>query len=385
MDKLTIIDYIRFRGDLSFKERPFNSFDALVLSSLAYLRLDGLIDKDGTSLREAQRRYSGLGRQVFDKNIELLFELCARSERFGENKIFGYVSEFDLAHEVQFAAFSFEIKRQLCFVSFRGTDGSLLGWKENLNMAFMEKTLGQALAGKYIDENFSFKRRSRHIVLGGHSKGGNFAISSALYCKRSLLRRIDRIYSFDGPGFCKSVVESERYNDILDRIESVLPSFSVVGTLMYSKFPHIYVSSLERGLNQHNMLSWELDGLSFKELESNSEKSMLFDKVMDNWLVSLSVEERRIVIQSLYEMLLESKIETVDDMFEHKIKTVKEIIKRLSQLPKEENEQIKNALVKLKEAGFDALSELAGEDKAQGRIDSLLNKGKKLYELIRKP
>lgn len=382
MNKLTIIDYVKFRGDLSFKEREFNVLDALVLSSLAYLKLDGLVDECGTSLNELYRRYLGLGRLVFDKGIELLFRLCSESERYGKHRVFAYVSELDVKNEAQFSAFSFEINHGLCFVAFRGTDGSLLGWKENFNMVFMERTFGQELAGKYLDENFAFRNRAKRLILGGHSKGGNFAISAALYCKKSLLRRVEKIYSFDGPGFCKSVVESERYSELLPKIKSILPSFSTVGILMYSKFTHSYVSSFEKGINQHNMLSWELDGLSFKELESNSEKSILFDKVMHKWMNSLSVDERRMVVQSLYDMLLESSIESVDDMFEHKLKTVRELTKRLSKLPKEENERIKNAVLKLKDAGFDAFLELACSDKEQGKIDRALSRVKKLYELI---
>lgn len=178
-----VFDYLDWRGDLTLGLVPLCDVDALVLSRLSYLPLDGLVPPEGATV-------GALMRQLLTSKPPLLLPedgrfipALAASQRFCEMRIMDYVNQIDLESQTQFAAITVALGDGRHFVAFRGTDGTLVGWKEDFNMAFTCPVPAQRLAAHYAAS--AMLRFPGEFLLGGHSKGGNLAVYAAAFCPRS--------------------------------------------------------------------------------------------------------------------------------------------------------------------------------------------------------
>ena len=207
-----ILDYLTWRGDLRFHERPFNEVDNLIFSELAYADWGGIVPEDGTRvpLAEACQHYVNDGRDqsYLANDPRPLAEALLQSERFRDVEMSRYVSKTDTEQQLQFAAVTFHLEDGSLYVAFRGTDNSIVGWREDFNMSFLSHTPGQAEAAAYLDR--AAAENDGPILVGGHSKGGNFAVYAAAFCESTPPERIRRVYSNDGPGFNRAVADDPR-------------------------------------------------------------------------------------------------------------------------------------------------------------------------------
>ena len=230
-----IVDYIKWRGDLEFKVDPFNSVDNLILARLCYIEFDDLEPK-GETLKRITSRYidseikmnPGL---LLNEGNKPLLEGAGLSKRFGNIVIKNFVSKIDPSIQLQFSAVTYEIDKKTAYIAFRGTDDTLVGWKEDFNMSFMDVVPAQIEASKYLN-NVIDKDNYKNIYIGGHSKGGNLSVYSAVKSNKSVKNRIKSIYSNDGPGFKNSLTKSPEYKLIADKIIPLVPQSSIVGLLM---------------------------------------------------------------------------------------------------------------------------------------------------------
>ena len=142
-----VVDYVRreFRG---FGELAFSNVDSLVLSELSYMRLLGLVPAFGEAksvatvpIRELLRAesYDGMfvsnSSEMNDYRLSLLRAVC-ESPRFRGLRVGEYAERLDESEQQQFAAMTFDLGADFgLYVAFRGTDGTLVGWKEDFNMA----------------------------------------------------------------------------------------------------------------------------------------------------------------------------------------------------------------------------------------------------------
>lgn len=309
-----LIDYVKWRGDLSFFSNSFNDIDALILCQIAYLNFDGLISsevKKSVTLSDLWntfksdsdfKRRSDLG-MLINKDTVSLFEQAACSLRFSCVRIAGYVNKIDVKADEQFSACAYFIEKsnKNPFVVFRGTDDTIVGWKEDFNMAFSDKIPAQIDSVAYVEN--VLKAVSGKISIAGHSKGGNLAVYSACFMKPGYKKRIDKIYNFDGPGFSSEIVNTKEYKNILPFVHSWFPEHSIVGMLFEYKGKYTVVKSDKTGVWQHDPLSWNLENSHFiivPELDSNS---IYFNKTFNNWIASLSPEKLKKVIDSLFEII----------------------------------------------------------------------------------
>ena len=231
-----IVSYAERAFD-TFDERPFSSVDSLILAWFSYFHLNGAFE--GAAAGEAlaltrlyrSELFDEMFRDFWDAPSTLrLFAAVTASRRFRDMRALHYVESFDSAEEKQFAAVSFQLTDNLAYVAFRGTDSSLIGWKEDFSMAFKSPVPAQESAARYLSDTAKHLRGA--LLVGGHSKGGNLAVYAAAECDRAVQDRIVRVYSHDGPGFLESVLQSDAFRRIADRIEKTLPQSSVVGMLL---------------------------------------------------------------------------------------------------------------------------------------------------------
>lgn len=315
-----LLDYLAWRGDLSLAQAPFGPVDALALSALAYIQLEGPITAGGETLvplERAAERYLALptSRQGRRRDSDLtLLRALGEAPRFAGMGLTCPVDRFVPEEESQFAALAVLTGDGSAFLAFRGTDGTLVGWKEDFNLSFLDVVPAQLAAAAYIQAfAASF---SGPLVLGGHSKGGNLAVAGASLCPVKVRDRIRTVYSFDGPGFGPYLLARPGYQELRTRIRSFVPKSSVVGLLLGREEPHTVVDSDQEGLFQHDLYSWQVLGPGFVRLEKVTAGSRMVDRALKSWLAGLTSQQRGTVVDTLYELLSAGDAKTVKEALE---------------------------------------------------------------------
>lgn len=310
-----ILDYITWRGDLTFQQSPMCEVDGLIFSMLSYIEYDGIVPTSIQKEREPQalltvtKRYlkakgkgstSSQGLLAPHEMLRLLV-LASKSKRFGLTRPLCYANKICQEEEKQFSATAFLLPDGETFVSFRGTDDTLIGWKENFNMSFMYPIPAQKEAMLFL-ENVA-KNTTGRIYLGGHSKGGNLAVYAAIKATEPTKERIVSVYSNDAPGFASEFICSKAYRDMRKKIYTYLPQSSVVGMLLEHEEEYTVVKSKNNGLLQHDAFSWEVVGKKFIYLDSISDGSRMIDKKMKQFLAEMTKEEREKFVESLFDAI----------------------------------------------------------------------------------
>lgn len=320
----TVMDYLRWRGDLSMTADPFNEVDQLILCILAYLNyrrftsLTTMSTASATPLHTLSPLLRPEDEQQGLSQLEYLplLRAAAASPRFRDVGVFGYVTEHDAARETQFDAVSFVLPDKTIFCAFMGTDTSIAGWKEDLNLSFLNVVPAQRKAVEYVEAVAAANRGK--LRLGGHSKGGHLALYAALYAPVRVQRRIVAAYNNDGPGFRVAPWQGERYCRMAERIHTFIPAESIVGVLLEQVENYTVVSSHERFLMQHEPLSWEVEQNRLKALPQRTQLGQLSQRMTAAWLAELSVQERQDFSDALYDILCcEGRFTTLEEVWQN--------------------------------------------------------------------
>ena len=350
-----MMDYLDWRGDLTFAQSPFNEVDNLLLSLLVYVDLEGIVpgpeSKERISMREASRIFFEthdekkiLEKISMTKTAMYVLKKLAESERFCDAMLAGYVNDISLEEQSQFSVVCIYLSDKSLFVAFSGTDDTIVGWKENFNMGYLSATPGQKKAVEYLNHMVGLGQWK--VRIGGHSKGGNLAVYSAVNCKPSIKKKIIAVYSNDGPGFSKKMVESDAYQELIPKIRTIIPESSVVGLIMEHEEEVEVVKSTNIGVGQHDGMSWEVLGTKFVTADHVAEQSLLFDETMREWISNLDIHQREEIINAIFEMLEELNVRTVDDLARLRLKDVQEAMKLKKSMP-EDTQKLLGVAVKL--------------------------------------
>ncbi|MBR6159642.1 MAG: DUF2974 domain-containing protein, partial [Lachnospiraceae bacterium] len=259
-----IIDHIGRYGDFSFEEKPFGKVDALIFSQFAYFKLNGFVPFDGSfdnsvSIKEISQRQDVselFSDERYAANNSALFYAMASSKRYAGVRLGNFIDLVSNKWEMQFSAVTFYITPDIAHVAFRGTDESIVGWKEDFNMTYMTPIPAQVKAVDYL--HYAAERIKGDFTVGGHSKGGNLAVYSAMKCSRYVRERIKVIYSHDGPGFTKETLAGADFDAIKDRIQKFVPRSSIVGMLLQSQESYRVVEARSIGILQHDPFNWAI-------------------------------------------------------------------------------------------------------------------------------
>ena len=301
-----IIDYLERRRNESLLSLPFTPPDNLILSKLSSFDWSGIIPADSekrVALSEASMivlESENARERVKCKDDLLLLELLASSKRFGGAELAMY-SVIEDGEEEQFGALSILLPDHTLFISYRGTDASLSGWREDFEMSFSSEIKSQHDALLYLKSASS--AFSYPIRLGGHSKGGNIAIYSAAKAPRELQERIIRVYSDDGPGFSDSFLQNEGYKNIIDRISTYVPQTSIIGMMLEHKEKYRVIRSDSIGILQHLLYSWEIDGDDFVYLDDVDNHSKHISRALKSYLEGVSPSERAEIVDFAFSVL----------------------------------------------------------------------------------
>lgn len=303
-----------------FSEKPFSEVDSLILSELAYLQMDDIVAPPSriaptVRLRDLFRaEYFGhLFEGTFspDDNKTLLCAAAA-SPRFRDIELAHCVHAFDTEAELQFFAVTFLLPDGTVYVAFRGTDGTLVGWKEDFNMAYQYPVPAQEQGAAYLNTVGALTHGP--IRVGGHSKGGNLAVYAAMNALSSVRGRITDIYSHDGPGFLQSVIKSAAFSGVVDRIRKTIPESSLIGMLLQSQEAYSVVKSDRFWVLQHDPFSWTVEDGAFVSVPALSDSAVYFDRTIGAWLESISEERRRLFIDTMFDLAAATGAETFSDI-----------------------------------------------------------------------
>ena len=288
----------------------------MILSQFCYVNLDGVVPEsfdEEITLSEAFLRYSpddiDLNKRILTfEQDNLMFRKMSESRRFRGIALRGFISSIGVSEDMQFSALTCRLDDGSEFLAFRGTDGTVVGWKEDFNLSFMHQTAGQQRAVDYL--NAAFAGKNAPIRLGGHSKGGNFAIFSSLYCNKDIRSRIVNIYCFDAPGFRDEVICSEEYRQMLPRIKCFIPQVSIVGMLLGSSSEPKIVKNSAIGIKQHYAYNWVLKRNRFILADKLKKSGDVINKAISGMLDDFSDTEREIfmakkcILNNLYKTVL---------------------------------------------------------------------------------
>ncbi len=315
-----ILSYTEEQLD-TFRARPFGPVDSLILSWVANfrfpLRAHSLHNWVGLPLRDLFRAedFPTLFHGLWDPaGSRALLTALAASPRFREVRLMGYTNRTDAGQEMQFTAVTFQLRPDLFYVAFGGTDTSLVGWKENFNMTFLSPVPAQTEAVRYLTQ--AAARCPGELLVGGHSKGGNLAVYAAGSVDTGVQARIRRVYSHDGPGFPKDFLASPGYQAIRDRVEKTVPQGSVVGLLLESEVCQVIQSS-QRGFFQHDPFSWTVEGTGFLPAPALTQEARYWDRTLDDWVEGVEPAQREGFIDALYDILTSTHATSLEDLRDH--------------------------------------------------------------------
>lgn len=356
-----ILDYIDWRGDISFREASFNDVDALILAQLSYLPFEGVLKKgfgDQVRLHDATKRFDPakipdrLKMITFDDDCELARRLRA-STRFADILLDGYINETEPDKDEQFAALTFILPDGRKFISYRGTDDTIAGWKEDMNFSFMVETPSQLRAVKYLNDNFVGETEG--LMLGGHSKGGNLAVYAAIYCEDEFRELIQKVYDFDGPGFRREIADSQDYRRMIPSIVSFIPERSFVGHLLTANVEHCIVKSSASGILQHIAYSWEVSRSALVLTNELSRAGSVISKTMTSWVESLDDESRRMTVKAIFNVLEAPEAETFGELSRGRFKSYAAVIGAIRRLAPEQQKALRHSFRKLAASGRNAI------------------------------
>lgn len=308
-----VLSYMDEFGGYTFVEKPLNEIDGLILSHFSYYVYDGIVPspEDALSSIEFKDLEYLMDKENFisvkweEEKNKILLKKVMGSRRYRNTKACFYIHEVNSDHAVQFGAITFLLGNGDVFVSFRGTDDEIIGWKEDFYMACRTPVGAQLKSAEYLNQvaGLLAKKKKLRFYLGGHSKGGNLAAYAAMKCDDEVRHRIARVFDMDGPGFHPEFMKRLDYDGIKDKILKIVPDESFVGVLMETKQDYTLIKSTQIGVSQHVTLSWCIEGDSFMRVkEAEPTRKALYDRI-NQWIFAMSKEEVDTFIESLFKVV----------------------------------------------------------------------------------
>ncbi len=358
--------YLDWRGDITFDVDPFNIVDAVILCQLIYTDFEGFVPPMGSgesvSIEEVCERYFNaytdeeiISRKIYTRMSPFLMRRMVKSKRYAGLRLSNYVDEVDLDSDIQLSAVTYHLSDGSLFIGYRGTDSTLAGWKEDLMLSYQVGTNGQLASAIYLNYIRKMFPDVPILRVGGHSKGGNFAVYAACCCNEEAGARIRKVYNLDGPGFSKEFVERPEYTRLIPKTESVSPEVALVGCLFESKLKTYYVESTEKFLLQHDMFSWQVLANHMVVTENRAPISYKVEYMVDEWLLTLDEDTKASVIDTAFDILSEAESDTFPELTDDLFGNVGKIWSAAMNLPKDKQKEGLSTIVKMLKAGGSAI------------------------------
>ena len=341
-----ILDYLYWRSDLSFDERPYNEVDSLLFCALGYELLDEIFEKEAvlTIDEVAERFFANHDEEDLKKRLSVsarsyqVLKAMWNTKRYGKLLMSGYVNEIDHDLDLQFSAMTLINKGKWKAVVFRGTDDTVTGWKEDFSMLYRKEVLAQNKAVAYLndvtkDESMIHRLFGKmDLYVTGHSKGGNLAMYASAHLHESIQKRVVRIDNFDGPGFRGEIWESTGMKACLSKIRTYLPTGSFFGRMFENESQKIIVSAKKRGLLQHDPYNWNVDVDHFETrdfLEESADKAIVELNELIGGHTESEIEE---IVESVFALIKTLEVIKLSDAVKLDLSKLVKALKELGAL-----------------------------------------------------
>lgn len=330
----TSIDYINLRGDIDFSKAPVCTVDQMIFTCLGKPNFTGVIPEEGAGM-SFQAAYNGFLKMSEEQQEPGLLEsphfreilpLIANSERYKDITVSNYVRKIDVSKVEQFSALKIEGPDGIDYITFRGTDDTLVGWKENCQLAILDSVAAQRDAVEYLTKLAG--ESTRRLVVSGHSKGGNLAVYAAANASAEIQDRIDAIYSFDGPGFTGDFLEKESYLNIKDKITTFVPKASIVGMMMRHAGKLKIVDCAKEGVLAHDTFIWALNAKEFEETKQTV-ASLTFYAAFNELIDGMSIDQRQEFTDEVFDLLSSNGATELNDLTKQNPKEILNMVKNL--------------------------------------------------------
>jgi len=326
----------------TFAAKEFNAVDSLVLSKLSYVRFENIVpsfsDKSKPVKMGELLRAESFGSMFKDfrdtEHTRRFVYALAASPRYRNTYLNFYINNHDPLTEKQFSAVTFYMEDKTIYIAYRGTDSTFMGWKEDFNMAYISPVPAQKDGVKYLN---AVARKTPRVTIrvGGHSKGGNLAVYSAVKCDQRVQKRIINVYNHDGPGFKDNIFETTEFLRIKNRIHTTLPESSLVGMLLQHHADYFVIKSCKHGIKQHDAFSWNVENGDFSYAQKISNGALLRSKSLNEWLNLLDDKKRKKIIDVLFDVLEKSENDSFVDLSEERDKSVASILSAIKNIDSE--------------------------------------------------
>lgn len=346
----TMLDYLKTYGNVTFEQKPLGEVDSLILCQFAYLKFDGMVpgvydNKPAVSMEDLfiHPDYEKLFQNTwFVKKNKELFENMYESKRFHNLRMNCYINIIETERETQFSAITFLLDDGSIYVAYRGTDETIVGWKEDFNMSFMTPVPGQSFGVKYL--NMVVGKLHCPFYVGGHSKGGNLAVYAAMNCPKEVQERIIKVYNMDGPGFRPEVLDTCDYAAIEEKVVKIIPHSSVVGLVFEQSDKYKVVKSKALGLLQHDTYSWLVKYGRFVDAGPFLQGHKFANDTMNEWILSLEEEKRRIFVDTVYQIITAAEKDNLIELSADWVKSLSSVTTALKEMDEPTTEALKEVL-----------------------------------------
>ena len=316
-----MVDYLAWRGDLHLETSPWNEIDGLLIATISYLDFNGGQDPNGWMLEEMARiDLIRPGTSSAFPGRKTAFEKMAACERFHSSRLHHAIALTDPEIGMQFSAMCLDLPDGTTCVAFRGTDNTVVGWREDFDMAYTTRVPAQEAAALYLTRAAALSKRPLRLV--GHSKGGNLAVYAAAFAPAKVQKRIESIWSYDGPGMNRETSQTEGYLRIREKIRSFIPQTSIIGLLMDYYDPYTVVRSTASGISQHDPMSWQVYGPQFRTMKAVDKPAVVVRDTLHEWLQNSTPEQRAAFVDTLFSMVESTKATRISDLSSEKLKSI---------------------------------------------------------------
>lgn len=336
-----LTEYVREYGRFSLAEKEFSDEDALVLAEFCYLKFDGIVGdyEDAPISLEAIEFHVNKEDLFQDKRYEkdnrALYDAMVESRRFGGLKAAYYANKISVDKLSQFSAVTVILDEAHTVVCFRGTDETMVGWQEDFAMALKKPIYGQKRSIKYLSE--VAKLTTGPLYVTGHSKGGNLAFYASMMCSGKVLKRIEKIYNFDGPGFRPEFLAEQEFGRIADKAVKYVPKASPIGLFLDTPLVPKVIEAKGVGALQHNPYLWEIkDGKLVGTKPTEQHELMM--KSMNEWILGLDDEKLPVFVSMLCWLLDATDASTTIEMQADLAKHTKALFKAGQEVDEEMKE-----------------------------------------------
>lgn len=350
-----IFDYLTDVQYDSFYDLPLNELDILALTELTYLSFDNLLDQPVNRLSDVATRVPRETNMLTNKERLQLLDQLSQHKRFKNSKLSNFVNEVDTEQQKQFAAMTYRLNLDTYLIVFRGTDDSIIGWKEDFHMTYMKEIPAQKHALEYLEEFFT-QHPKQKVIVAGHSKGGNLAVYAASQIRPELQDNISAVYTYDAPGLQAHLTETTGYQDVIPKIHRFVPQGSVIGMMLeVPDTPIVVKSTALGGIAQHSTFSWQTEDNHFVQLEEISSESLQIKDTLKEWVDSVPDEKLELYFDLFFGTILESGISSINELSsKNAIDHVRQLVSQAQTLEPEQVEILKNLTQLLLDARFQA-------------------------------